>query len=139
MTAKLKKKRSFSIKEQKLIRVRKNASPSKGEVAVQKVLKESGLTFYQEFYFNDLAVREKEKLLFFDFYIPSYKVAIEFDGEQHYTREFKGKAIVNGAAHYFMKNAFCLKNGIKMLRIKYTDIDKVENIILNFFDKHYPA
>ena len=129
----------FTTDQKRLVRKRRNAIWSKGEKLVHNVLKGSGLRFYQEFYFNELKVAGSSKLLFFDFYLPDCEVAIEFDGEQHYTRQFHGKPIKNGERNDFLKTAFCFKKGIKLLRIKYTDIDRTEEIILNFFDKHFPT
>lgn len=128
----------ITAQEKRLIRKRKNARWSKGETIIRKFLNENRIEFIPEFYFNELSVRGKPKLLFFDFYIPSYGICIEFDGEQHYTRKFHGKPIKNGETNDFLKNAFCLKKGYKMLRIKYTNIDNTEKIICEFFDKYYP-
>lgn len=130
--------KEFTPDQRRLVKKRRNAIWSKGEKLVHGVLKGSGMRFYQEFYFDELRVAGKMKLLFFDFYLPDYQVVIEFDGQQHYTREFNGKPIVNGERNDFLKTSFCFKRGIKLLRIKYTDIDRVEEIICEFFDKHYP-
>jgi very-short-patch-repair endonuclease len=124
-------------REDKLIRQNKKARLSKGEVAVAKFLMGNNVFFYRNFFFKELNVTKKWKLLFFDFYLPKEKVCIEFDGIQHYTREYMGKKMENGARNDFYKNAFCLKKGIKLLRIKYTDIDNVDEIICKWFDKHF--
>lgn len=64
------------------------------------------------------------KLLRFDFYLPSFNMCIEFDGEQHYNEN-----------HYFntkgnfkelqirdnIKTNYCLNNNIILIRIKYNE------------------
>jgi very-short-patch-repair endonuclease len=111
---------------------------SKGELEVANFLKENGIRFYYEFYFKEFSIRGRPALFFYDFYIPKYNVCIEFDGKQHYTRKWKGMKI-DCERSDFLKTAFCLKKGIKLLRIKYTDIDKVGNKVCDFFDKHFPV
>src|SRR5690242_13059507 len=129
MKIKGKTKRSFSDREDLLIKRHKgDRKISKGEAAVYKVLSENHLRFHTEFYFNEL----KNHLFFFDFYLPDYNMVIEFDGEQHYTRKFNGKPMKNSERNDFLKTAFCRKNGIKLLRIKYDQIENVEQIIFNY-------
>lgn len=74
-----------------------------------------------------IADNEKEK-------IPAYNLVIEFDGQQHYTKEFMGKKLPNITENDFLKNAFCKKKGIHLLRIKYTDINNIDSIICAKFD-----
>lgn len=125
-------------KQERLINKRKNSSQSKCEVIISKFLIDNRIHFYTEFYFKEFSRSGKLKLLFFDFYIPSYKTCIEFDGMQHYTLKFKGKKLNNQRENDFLKNAFCKKKGINLLRIKYTDADKIEGIICDFFDNKFP-
>jgi len=134
----LNKEMKLSKKERELIRKRKASKPSRGELSVMKFLGENGIEFIDEFYFKEMRRLGKLKLLFFDFYIPSYRLAIEFDGIQHYTKEFKGKKMPHSEENDFMKNAFCKKNNIELLRIKYDQIDNIETIICRTFDKISP-
>lgn len=134
----LKNELKLTKRERELIKKRKLSSRSKGELAIMKFLGENGIEFIDEFYFKEMRRLGKLKLLFFDFYIPSYRLAIEFDGIQHYTKEFKGKKMPHSEENDFMKNAFCKKNKIELLRIKYDQIDNVETIIFEKFDKISP-
>lgn len=108
---------------------------SKAELVIANFLKDNGVEFYSEFFFKEMMVNGKAKVLFFDFYIPEHNICIEFDGEQHYTGTFNGKKIQNQAANDFMKSAFCKKKGINLIRIKYTDFENIEKIICEKFDK----
>ena len=120
-----------------LIAIRKSSKLSRGEKKVADFLKENGVEFYREWFFREMAVKNKWKVLFFDFYVPDYKLCIEFDGEQHYTRRFNGKRIKNGYNNDFLKTAFCKSKGIRLLRIKYDQIDNIETLICEYFDKHF--
>ena len=59
-----------------------------------------------------------------DFYIPSINTIIEYDGVQH----FKPISLFGGVKEFIkiqerdkIKNDYCIKNGIKMIRISYDD------------------
>lgn len=79
----------------------------------------------------------KDKLpLPFDFYIPKFNLLIEADGVQHYNRNSKYRFFDNPSDHDFIKNNFCVKNKIYLLRIKYKRIIKEQtfcNILKNLF------
>jgi len=69
---------------------------------------------------------KNKKNLFFDFYIPSLKTCIEYDGIQH----FKPCGYFGGTAVFktikksdAIKNNFCLKNDIRLIRISYKRTD----------------
>jgi very-short-patch-repair endonuclease len=110
-----------------LTKKRKEAKLSKGEVEVSKALDYLCLKYEREKAFKGLYNHNNRYLLYFDFYIPSENLCIEFDGAQHYSVDKKESEKVND----FKKNMFCKKNNINLLRIKYTDIDKVESIIVD--------
>lgn len=70
------------------------------------------------------------QLLRFDRYIPSLNLCIEYDGQQH----FKATKLWGGESHLQItnirdniKNDFCIKNGINLLRIKYNQ-DPIEEL-----------
>ena len=72
-------------------------------------------------------------LLKFDFFLTEYNAVIEVDGEQHYRPvAFGGKNHIaieefnNNKKHDFIKNEYCKKNNIKMLRLPYFDFDEKE-------------
>ena len=104
---------------------------SKGERKVMEVLKSYDIPFECEKVFDGL-VSEKGNYLRFDFAVESLNLLIEYDGEQHfrfmkgwYTKEDFDKL----KYHDKLKNEFCKKHGINLLRIKYTDFDIIKEII----------
>jgi very-short-patch-repair endonuclease len=120
----------LSKKSESLTKKRKESKLSKGETEVAKVLESLYLTYEREKSFKGLYNHNNRSLLYYDFYIPSKNLCIEFDGSQHYAVDKKESEQVND----FKKNMYCKKNNINLLRIKYTDIDKVESIIIERLD-----
>jgi len=103
---------------------------SKGEKQITTELNNHNIDYNREHKFNDC---KDKKALPFDFYIPSLNLCIEYDGLQHF------KPIKRyGGASYFetikkhdkIKNEYCSKNGISLLRIRYDQ--NVENVVNNY-------
>jgi very-short-patch-repair endonuclease len=128
----------FRSSNSRIIKMRKASKYSKGELKVAEVLKDNGVEFYTEYFFTELKILGKQKALFFDFFCPDYNLCIEFDGEQHYTEKFNGRKQENIKRYDFYKTTFCVKKGIHLLRIKYSDYDNIELLICNKFDKISP-
>jgi len=79
-----------------------------------------------------------QALLVFDFYLPKYNCCIECQGIQHYEDEFVKKfnqttyyseKLSNIRRKYNIKREYCVKNGIKLIEIKYTEINNIEEIL----------
>lgn len=105
-------------------------SYSYGEVVVSNYLKQNNIEFIKEYINHDLKNINK---LRYDFYIPSKNIIIEFHGIQHYEfvkyfhknpEEFKNRMLRDA-----MKENYAKENGFKYIVIKYTDINKVEEIL----------
>lgn len=65
----------------------------------------------------------------FDFYLPNINTCIEYDGEQHFrpVEYFGGEDAFNRQIIYDnVKNEWCRKNGVNLIRIPYTDYDKID-------------
>lgn len=105
---------------------------SLNEQYIELVLSENNIVYYSQYTFNDCVNIYK---LPFDFYLPDYNTAIEYDGEQHVRPiEFFGgeegfrKRIINDG----IKNKYCMDNGINLIRIPYTTSkEEIKEIILN--------
>lgn len=102
---------------------------SKNELYISNVLDKYNIEYEREKRFKDC--RDKNPLPF-DFYIPKYNLLIEFDGEQHY------KPIRNRIEHFkttqyhdVIKNDYCKKHNIDLLRIPYWENKNIETIIKN--------
>ncbi len=105
---------------------------SSGEFAIRGVLDSCGIAFEREKRFVDC--RDKATLPF-DFYLPSHRVAIEFDGIQHFQPiEYWGGIPKLEATQRrdAIKTAYCIANSIRLLRIKYTDFELIPTLIENF-------
>ena len=110
---------------------RKRSSMSKGEKKVHDFLISENVEFFREYYFTSCYSPISNRLLYFDFWIPEYNLVIEYDGEYHYSKDKTENQKVND----FTKNAYCAKNHINLLRIKYTDFDNIEPLICQKVDK----
>ena len=94
---------------------------SRGELNIAKILSELNINFIRNKKFDDCFGNFKLKLPF-DFYLPDYNICIEYDGEQHYRpvsiyggeKKFKQQQINDN-----IKNEYCKKNGIELIRISY--------------------
>lgn len=72
----------------------------------------------------------------FDFWLPNFNILIEFDGIQHY----KPVGYMNGEKKLEytikcdkIKNEYCKINNIRLIRISYRELDKVEDILSSIF------
>lgn len=75
-----------------------------------------------------LGCRDK-RLMPFDFYLPMYNMAIEYDGEFHY-RQIPGFNDLPSQQHRDeIKTQYCEENDIILLRIPYWDKDNIESIL----------
>lgn len=98
---------------------------SDGEKRIKNFLKLKGIDFEQEKRFVDC---RDIKPLPFDFYLPSYNLIIEFDGQHHfYEIGFKNCEITK--IHDDIKNKYCNMNNIDILRIPYWEGKNIESII----------
>lgn len=70
------------------------------------------------------------------FFIPSLNLAIEFDGEHHYS-PIRGEECYNlTVKHDKIKNQYCLSNDIDLLRIPYWDSNNIKDIIKNKIEEY---
>lgn len=104
---------------------------SKGEKEVEKILNKYNIKHVQQYRINECKLK---KPLPFDFYLYDYNCCIEFDGSQHYyiSERFGGlDKFISIVISDTIKNEYCKKNNIQLIRIPFWDIDKVEEIIVN--------
>ena len=57
-------------------------------------------------------------------------MCIEFDGQQHYQNKYGLDSLKVTQYHDKIKNDYCKDNNIKLLRIKYTEFNNIENILI---------
>jgi len=94
---------------------------SKGEKIIKNFLIDNNISFEQQKKFDDCKYKLK---LPFDFYLSELNICIEYDGLQHY----KCIKIFGGEKNFNLikkrdeiKNDYCEKNNINLIRIKYNE------------------
>lgn len=109
---------------------------SAGEEIIANILNEKEIKYQREYTFDNL-MSPKQTPLRFDFAIfknNQLQLLIEFDGIQHFEpiERFGGeKSFKYQLECDNIKNNYCKKNNLKLKRIKYTEKNDLENIILN--------
>jgi very-short-patch-repair endonuclease len=101
---------------------------SKGEKMVVKFLQQNGIKFETQKTFDDCKNVFK---LRFDFYLPEKNILIEYDGKQHFGlgwSKYK-EGFKNIKKNDRIKNSFAKRNKIKLVRIPYTKLNKIEEIL----------
>lgn len=75
-------------------------------------------------------------VIFYDFYIPSFNLLIEYQGEQHYqhikfdkTIEYGKRRLKNQQMNDSIKREYAKKHNIELLEIHYWDFDNIEQIL----------
>lgn len=105
---------------------------SKGEVKINLYLNQNQIEYKKEHQFSNLPLYR------FDFYLPDLKIAIEYDGKQHFEPiDYYGGIDALRETQYRdkIKNQFCLDNNITLFRIPYTEINNINTILIDIFEK----
>lgn len=112
----------------------------KGENKIEEYLKKSNIQYIHQKIFKDC---KNIQSLRFDFYLPIYNLIIEYDGLQHFKPvDFAGKGDEWAKERFYecqsndkIKDEYCIKNSINLLRIPYWEFDNIENIIYQEIEK----
>lgn len=107
---------------------------SKGEKGIINFMIKENIEFDYQKKFDGCVNPKTGKHLVFDFYLTDFNICIEYDGEQHFKpMRFSKK---NNIQHLEeikkrdeIKNLFCKKNNIKLVRIKYIELDNIDEFI----------
>jgi len=106
---------------------------SKGEIFITDWLNKNNIYYQEQYSFADL--KGYHNCLRFDFAIfdniskNSLKMLIEYDGEFHYF-PLQGEDKLKQQQHYDnLKDEYCKKNNIELLRIPYWDFNNLESIL----------
>lgn len=120
-------------------------SQSKLEILTENELQKFTKNYIKQKRFIDCRNIETNYPMPFDFYLPELNLCIEIDGEQHFkpsrfgniTQEEAIKNFEDRSKKDLQKNDYCLKNGIKLLRISYKSFyrqnKEYKEIIKNLF------
>lgn len=112
----------------------KNAGESVGERNIRLYLEENNYTFEREKEFEGMT---NERNLRIDFYLPEYNLAIEFNGEQHYSYDegyWTEEEYLRQLENDVIKEKYCEDKGIELLIIPYTQRGKEGEIIQRYID-----
>lgn len=103
---------------------------SKGEQYIEQWLKNNGINYICQYGLNPPFKRYK-----FDFFLPDYNLAIEYQGEQHYKDKSKiWEGLEKVQKRDAIKKEYCLNNNIELLEISYLDIKKIPIILSSKFN-----
>lgn len=102
---------------------------SLGEKRIRHFLEDHHIEFESQKWFDDC--RDINPLPF-DFYLMKSNILIEYDGRQHFeeTNHFT-YPLETIQKHDKIKNQYCADNNIKLIRIPYWKITKIEEILNN--------
>lgn len=106
---------------------------SHGERAITNYLNTNGIVFLPEHRFSECKYKNT---LPFDFFIPSYNICIEYDGQHHFqpVSHFGGdKTYKLQKIKDAIKTKFCEENNILLVRISYMDMENIEDILNGLF------
>jgi hypothetical protein len=101
-----------------------SCSGSKYELKTIEFLTSNKIGYETQKRFKDC--KGDKSCLPFDFYIPSMNMCIEVDGKQHYVSlPYFEKTISFEKRQKYdeIKNQYCIKNNITLLRLPYTEFD----------------
>lgn len=111
---------------------------SHGEEKIAQYLTANEIYFVREYCFKDC---KDIAYLKFDFYLPNNNTCIEFDGQQHFvptkfhncTEDEAILRLEKQQKHDKIKEEYCSRHNIKLLRIPYWDEKKIPEILSSFF------
>jgi very-short-patch-repair endonuclease len=107
---------------------------SKGEQRIADFLDVLNIQYERQ---KKFACCKNKRELPFDFYISERNMAIEYDGKQHFEPVdwgFHDEELMIANFNDLqkrdrIKNKYCEDNGIKLIRIAYTEFDNIEKIL----------
>lgn len=102
---------------------------SKGERRIERYLRSHHIDYISHYRDHNLIYK---KHLEFDFYLPQYDYYIEYDGIQHYEPidAFRGQSGFDDLKiKDNLKDDYCNRNSLHLIRIPYWDYDNIESIL----------
>ena len=103
---------------------------SHGEQKIIEILNALDIKFETEKAFDACRNPKTNTLLRFDFYLQDYNVLIEYDGKQHFAVPNSGWSNLESLEELQFrdnyKNEWAEKNGFNLIRIPYTDFEKLD-------------
>jgi len=100
---------------------------SKGEKSLRQFLEKNKIKYITEYQVPDSKLR-------FDFYLPDYNLAIEYDGELHY-KNTNLSSLKKTKQRDFLKNRLCFVYRINLIRIPYHFKKNLDNYLNYIFKR----
>lgn len=100
---------------------------SKGCLKIKQILQENNIKFVEEKCFEDCYFSDTGAKARFDFYIND-EFLLEYDGIQHFKEcdsNYFRDSLEKRQWHDQIKNEYCKKNNIPLVRIPYTELDNI--------------
>lgn len=103
-------------------------SESQGERMISSWLNDANIPHNRQHKFVDC---KNIRPLPFDFYIPTHKVCIEYDGEQHFheANSYSPEAFIQTQHNDSIKTKYCEDHNIELIRIPYWDKSNISEIL----------
>lgn len=105
---------------------------SKGEEKIELFLSSQNIDYIPEYKVLNEDLFCSNKKMFIDFYLPDFKVAIEYNGIQHYTaREYFGGdlQLKRQKERDIALKQYCNEHNIRLIEIAYTEYEDIESIL----------
>jgi len=101
---------------------------------IDKVLTQFNISHDSQYIFDDLigiggGLLKFDKVVFWDEEQIQLRMLIEYDGIFHYEKQYDEDGFETLKIHDKLKNEYCKKHNIKLLRIPYWDYDNIEKIL----------
>ena len=112
-----------------------SCNSSAPERMIMKFLDESNIDYFKEYVFENL--KGSFGFLRFDFAIlnkdKKIDLLIEYDGEFHYKKFYEEQNFDKQQRYDKLKNEYCIKNNIPLIRIPYWEKDNISEILTDIF------
>lgn len=109
-----------------------NRHSSYREDEICSLLEKWGYSYEREYTFKDC---KDQCVLPFDFYIKDFNTCIEYDGAHHYEPIYGEDVLESTQKHDRIKDDYCRKNNIILIRIPYWEQDDISGYLFNEFLK----
>ena len=107
---------------------------SKGERLIEKYLIDHNIKYKRQYKYEVLK-GVGNKLLSYDFYLPTLNILIEYQGRQHeeIVEYFGGlKSFIKQQIHDIRKRKYAKEHGIKLITVWYSQIDDIHEILTHY-------
>lgn len=106
---------------------------SKGEYKLYLFLQKKNFNFVYQYRHKTL---KHKKSLAIDFYViyKGRKIAIEFNGRQHYYQVSRFEDLIVIQARDQSKSIWCQNNGVDLLVIRFDQINQIDQILSQYFN-----